>query len=145
MFHRAFSSFLWSENKGCPGGHTGFAWYAHFSWRRYAPVFEVEPTSPGAAPLCRGELKITDVNNRILKQGNLLELMGLGIARLDTCTTIPSIDAGTFVQAVEKHQWLQMVCLEKVAWRNALIAANDLQARAKPWPKQIMDSTLSNK
>ena len=87
-------------------------------------------------PSARGELEITDVNNAYLQQGNLhVELMGRGIAWLDTGTHDSLMDAGAFVQAVEKRQGLKVACLEEIAWRNGYISAEDVRALARPMLK----------
>ncbi len=84
----------------------------------------------------RGELEITDVNNAYLQRGDLhVELMGRGIAWLDTGTHDSLMDAGAFVQAVEKRQGLKVACLEEIAWRNGWISADDVQELAKPLKK----------
>ncbi|WP_411330391.1 glucose-1-phosphate thymidylyltransferase RfbA [Desulfovibrio desulfuricans] len=87
-------------------------------------------------PSARGELEITDVNNAYLKQGNLhVELMGRGIAWLDTGTHDSLMDAGAFVQAVEKRQGLKVACLEEIAWRNGYITADNVLELAQPMAK----------
>ncbi len=84
-------------------------------------------------PSARGELEITDVNNAYLKRGDLhVELMGRGIAWLDTGTHDALMDAGAFVQAVECRQGLKIACLEEIAWRNGYISSNDVCALAQP-------------
>lgn len=87
-------------------------------------------------PSARGELEITDVNNAYLKRGDLhVELMGRGIAWLDTGTHDSLMDAGAFVQAVEKRQGLKIACIEEIAWRNGYINADDVRRLAKPLSK----------
>lgn len=94
-----------------------------------ASVLEI---AQGIRPSSRGELEITDVNNAYLRKGNLhVELMGRGIAWLDTGTHDSLMDAGAFVQAVEKRQGLKVACLEEIAWRNGWIDAEQVRKLAK--------------
>lgn len=87
-------------------------------------------------PSARGELEITDVNNAYLARGDLhVELMGRGIAWLDTGTHDSLMDAGAFVQAVEKRQGLKVACLEEIAWRNGYISSDEVRALARPMGK----------
>lgn len=87
-------------------------------------------------PSARGELEITDVNKAYLCRGDLhVELMGRGIAWLDTGTHEALMDAGAFVQAVEKRQGLKIACLEEIAWRNGWISADDVRTLARPLSK----------
>ncbi len=90
----------------------------------------------GIRPSARGELEITDVNNAYLQRGDLhVELMGRGIAWLDTGTHDSLMDAGAFVQAVEKRQGLKVACPEEIAWRNGWIGADDVRRLARPMNK----------
>lgn len=61
--------------------------------------------------------------------------MGRGIAWLDTGTHDSLMDAGAFVQAVEKRQGLKVACLEEIAWRNGYISSDDVRVLAKPMAK----------
>ena len=100
-------------------------------------------------PSARGELEITDVNNLYLKRGDLhVELMGRGIAWLDTGTHDSLLEASSFVQAVETRQGLKVACLEEIAWRKGYITSDDVRRLAEPMAKngygqyllELMDS-----
>ena len=87
-------------------------------------------------PSARGELEITDVNNLYLKRGELhVELMGRGIAWLDTGTHDSLLEAGSFVQAVETRQGLKIACIEEIAWRKGYISSDEVRQLAEPMAK----------
>lgn len=80
-------------------------------------------------PSHRGELEITSVNNEYLKQGNLnLEIMGRGMAWLDTGTHDSLLEASNFIAIIEKRQGLKIACLEEIAFNKGWI--NETQVRA---------------
>ncbi len=87
----------------------------------------------GLKPSARGELEIADVINAYLAQETLrVELLGRGFAWLDTGTHDSLLEAGTFVETIEKRQGLKVACVEEVAYRMGYIDAARLEALAAP-------------
>ena len=82
-------------------------------------------------PSVRGELEITDLNMRYLRQGQLyLEKLGRGNAWLDTGTHQSLIQAGNFIETIEQRQGLKICCPEEVAYQLRWIDAAQLRAIA---------------
>lgn len=101
-------------------------------------------------PSARGELEITDVNVRYLREGTLhVEVLGRGDAWLDTGTHESLVEAAQFVQTLEKRQGLKLSCPEEIAWRRGWINDGQLAALAKPLAKngygQYLMSVLEEK
>ena len=87
-------------------------------------------------PSERGELEITDVNRQYLEWDDLqVEVMGRGMAWLDTGTHDSLIEAGSFIQTIEKRQGLKIACLEEIAYRMGFINAAQLEAMANKYTK----------
>ncbi len=81
----------------------------------------------GLKPSARGELEITDVNRAYLEAGDLyVELLGRGVAWLDTGTNESLLQAQTFVETIQERQGLRIACLEEIAFRNGWISRDDL-------------------
>ena len=83
-------------------------------------------------PSGRGELEITSLNNLYLQEKNLfVEIMGRGMAWLDTGTFDSLQQAGSYIRLLERRQGLKVGCPEEVAWRNKWIKDKDLVNLAK--------------
>jgi glucose-1-phosphate thymidylyltransferase len=96
-------------------------------------------------PSHRGELEITSVNQEYLKQQNLkVELLGRGFAWLDTGTHDSLMEAGQFIETIEKRQGLKVACLEEIAYRMNYINKEQLKQLAEPLKKNGYGQYLLN-
>ena len=87
-------------------------------------------------PSHRGELEITDLNLRYLEEGTLkVELMGRGMAWLDTGTHESFLQASNFVQTIQERQGFMVACIEEIAYRNGNINRDQLLALGKTMEK----------
>lgn len=90
---------------------------------------EVVEISKNIAPSDRGELEITDVNREYLSRKKLhVELMGRGMAWLDTGTPQGMLKAANFVQVIQERQGFFIACLEEIAWRKKFITDEQFMA-----------------
>jgi glucose-1-phosphate thymidylyltransferase len=94
-------------------------------------------------PSPRGELEITDLNKRYLAQSGLqVEMMGRGMAWLDTGTHESLLEASTFIATLEKRQGLKIACPEEIAFHRGYISASELEALADPMKKNAYGEYL---
>jgi glucose-1-phosphate thymidylyltransferase len=86
----------------------------------------------GLKPSARGELEITDVNLAYLRDGALrVEMIGRGVAWLDTGTYQSLLQAANYIQAIEERQGLMVACVEEVAYKMGFIDAGQLRVLAE--------------
>lgn len=79
-------------------------------------------------PSDRGELEITTVNQMYMERGDLnVELLGRGFAWLDTGTHESLLEAGLFVETIEKRQGYKIACLEEIAYNNGWLTRENIQ------------------
>jgi glucose-1-phosphate thymidylyltransferase len=90
----------------------------------------------GLAPSARGELEITDVNRAYLERGTLaVEIMGRGFAWLDTGTHASLLEAGQYVEILERRQGLKICCPEEIAYNRGFIDRDRLIDSASHYGK----------
>ena len=94
-------------------------------------------------PSARGELEITDVNRAYLEQAKLnVEVMGRGMAWLDTGTHESLMDAAQYIATIERRQGLKVACPEEIAFRKGYISAEQLEKLAQPLAKNAYGQYL---
>jgi glucose-1-phosphate thymidylyltransferase len=94
-------------------------------------------------PSARGELEITDLNKLYLAEGRLnVQLMGRGVARLDTGTHDSLLEASNFIATIQNRQGLQVACLEEIAYNYGYINREQLLKLAEPLKKNFYGQYL---
>jgi len=102
-------------------------------------------------PSVRGELEITDLNLEYLNKDQLsVELLGRGIAWLDTGTHESMLNAGRFIQTLEERQGFKVACPEEIAWRSGWLTDNQLsflamKARSNGYGDYLLDLLAEQK
>lgn len=94
-------------------------------------------------PSARGELEITDLNRLYLERGQIqVEILGRGVAWLDTGTCRSLLEATNYVEAIQERQGLQIACLEEIAFHNGWIGPAELEAAAAQMGKSAYGDYL---
>lgn len=93
---------------------------------------EVVKIAANVKPSARGEIEITSINNEYLNRGELsVELLGRGMAWLDTGTYDGLLEASNFIATIQKRQGMYVSCIEEIAYRNGWLTKNQLLEMAK--------------
>ena len=110
---------------------------------------DVVSVTKAMKPSARGELEITDVNKAYLGRGDLhVELLGRGVAWLDTGTHKSLLEAGAFIETIETRQGLKVACLEEIACMQEFINKDQLSRLIEEYPKnnytEYLQSIIDN-
>lgn len=104
---------------------------------------DVVKKAKGLKPSKRGELEITDLNRLYLEEKRLtVELLGRGMAWLDTGTHDSLLEAANFISTIQNRQGLQVACLEEIAYRKGYINKEQLLKLAEPLKKNYYGQYL---
>jgi glucose-1-phosphate thymidylyltransferase len=96
---------------------------------------DVVSVTKAMTPSARGELEITDVNKAYLNRGDLhVELLGRGVAWLDTGTHKSLLEAGAFIETIESRQGLKVACLEEIAYTEGFINREQFSKLTAEYP-----------
>jgi glucose-1-phosphate thymidylyltransferase len=106
---------------------------------------QVVEIAKNVKPSDRGEIEITSVNEAYLQKKQLkVELLGRGMAWLDTGTHIGLLEASNFIEAIQKRQGFYIACLEEIAYNNGWIGADKVLEIAKSLEKTDYSKYLSD-
>ncbi len=106
---------------------------------------QVVDISKNIQPSARGEYEITDVNKTYLEMGKLeVGILDRGTAWLDTGTFDSLIEAGEFIEVIEKRQGLKVGCIEEIAWRNGWIDDGQMEKLGDKYAKSGYGKYLHN-
>ncbi|MCE0846434.1 glucose-1-phosphate thymidylyltransferase RfbA [Buttiauxella sp. A2-C1_F] len=106
---------------------------------------EVIEIAKNVKPSERGEIEITSINEEYLRNNKLqVELLGRGFAWLDTGTHDSLIEAGSFVETVQKRQGMMVACPEEIAWRNEWLTDDQILNLANMYSKNSYGKYLFN-
>ena len=95
---------------------------------------DVVKIAENVKPSARGEIEITSINNEYLSRGELsVELLGRGMAWLDTGTYDGLLEASNFISTIQKRQGLYVSCIEEISYRNGWISKEQLLDLAKTY------------
>jgi glucose-1-phosphate thymidylyltransferase len=101
---------------------------------------EVVDIARGIKPSSRGEIEITAVNNAYLEQGRLsVEVLGRGMAWLDTGTYDGLLEASNFIATIQKRQGMYVSCIEEIAFANGWISREELAKLAASYKTEYGD------
>lgn len=95
---------------------------------------EVVNIAANVKPSARGEIEITSINNEYLNRGELsVELLGRGMAWLDTGTYDGLLEASNFIATIQKRQGMYVSCIEEIAYRNGWLTKDQVLEMAKDY------------
>lgn len=93
---------------------------------------DVVKMAKNVQPSARGELEITSINQAYMERGDLnVELLGRGFAWLDTGTHESLLEAGLFVETIEKRQGYKIACLEEIAFNQGWLSVHEIRRQAE--------------
>jgi glucose-1-phosphate thymidylyltransferase len=104
---------------------------------------QVVEIAKNLAPSPRGELEITDLNVEYLKRGELhVEVLGRGVAWLDTGTYASLLQASNFIHVIQERQGLKVACLEEISFRKGYISREELEKFGRAMEKNSYGAYL---